>query len=48
LVTAIGRFLGFKVEFGSYTGVHGKIAYDGLWITDEGVHIVLEIKMALG
>jgi len=45
LVTAVGRFLGFKVEFGSYTGVHGKITYDGLWITDEGVHIVLEIKM---
>jgi hypothetical protein len=44
LVNHLGRFLGFKVTFGRYQGVRGKIGFDGHWISPTGFHIVGEVK----
>jgi hypothetical protein len=44
LVVAFGKKLGFSVEFGSY-GSHGT-GYDGIWLDEDGTHIVIESKSA--
>ncbi len=44
LVNYIGHFLEFDVRFGRYHGVHGKIGFDGHWISLEGFHIIVEVK----
>jgi hypothetical protein len=46
LVNRLGEFLGFKVEYGRYQGVQGKIGFDGRWqsATDSDYHIVIEVK----
>jgi hypothetical protein len=44
LINHIGRFLGFKVTFGRYQGVHGQIGFDGHWESPKGAHIVVEVK----
>jgi len=44
LINHIGRFLGFDVSFGRYHGVQGEIGFDGLWISQKGFYIVVEVK----
>ena len=44
LVNYTGHFLEFEVHFGRYSGVHGKIGFDGHWVSPEGFHMVVEVK----
>jgi hypothetical protein len=44
IVNQVGRRLGFQVEDGRYRGVVGEIGFDGIWRTDEGVAIMVEVK----
>lgn len=44
LVNELGRRLEYKVENGRYQGVAGAIGFDGLWSSDEGHAIVVEVK----
>jgi len=44
LVNRLGIFLGFEVEFGRYQGVHGEIGFDGIWKSEDGFFIVVEVK----
>lgn len=44
LVVAIGKRLGFVVDFGRYGGSSSEIAYDGLWRSGRGGGILLEVK----
>jgi hypothetical protein len=44
LVNHIGRFLEFEVVFGRYRGVQGEIGFDGLWTSQKGFHLVVEVK----
>ena len=44
VVNQIGRRLGFDVVDGSYRGAAGKIGFDGIWKSDDGHAIVIEVK----
>lgn len=44
IVNEFGRRLDYKVENGRYQGVVGGIGYDGIWSSQEGNSIVLEVK----
>lgn len=44
LVNYVGEFLGFKVEFGRYRGVQNQIGFDGLWQSQFGLNLVIEVK----
>lgn len=46
IVIYLGSKLGFEHEFGTYTSIHNKIPFDGLWKTSDGSHIVIECKLA--
>jgi hypothetical protein len=43
-VNEIGRRLGFKVTHGRYRGVSGQVGFDGLWESDDGHALVIEVK----
>src|SRR5450759_1509910 len=43
-VNEIGRRLGFTVEHGRYRGIAGGIGFDGIWHSDDGKSIVIEVK----
>lgn len=44
VVNEIGRRLGFKVEDGFYRGVSGRAGFDGIWRSEDGKSIVIEVK----
>lgn len=44
LVNHLGQLLGFTVTFGRYQGVQRQIGFDGLWVSQAGFHIVVEVK----
>jgi len=44
IVNEIGKRLGFSVEHGRYRGTHGQIGFDGLWATETGESLVVEVK----
>ena len=44
IVNQVGRRLGFNVEDGRYRGAKGQIGFDGLWRTEEGHALVIEVK----
>lgn len=44
IVNAIGKRLGFEVEYGIYQGKPGTIGYDGLWQSVTGKHLVVDTK----
>ena len=44
IVNQVGRRLGFQVEDGRYRGVQGQIGFDGIWRTEDGHGIVIEVK----
>ena len=35
--------MGFEVEYGRYSGVHGKVGHDGMWRSGKDV-VVVEVK----
>jgi len=44
IVNQIGVRLGFEVENGFYRGKKNDIGYDGIWKSNSGYHIVVEVK----
>ncbi len=44
IINQIGVRLGFSVEPGLYHGKKNAIGYDGIWTSDEGYSIVVEVK----
>jgi hypothetical protein len=44
IVNEIGRRLGFNVVHGVYRGTAGGIGFDGIWNSDDGKSIVIEVK----
>lgn len=45
LINHLGQLLGFKVTFGRYRGVRGKVGFDGLWTSPtSGWSLVVEVK----
>jgi len=44
VVNEIGRRLGFEVDGGVYRGSAGKTGFDGIWRTEDGKSIVVEVK----
>src|SRR3990170_7534933 len=44
VVNEIGRRLGFEVDSGVYRGSAGKTGFDGIWRTEDGKSIVVEVK----
>lgn len=44
VVNQLGRRLGFTVEDGRYRGSSSKIGFDGLWRSQTGHHVVVEVK----
>jgi hypothetical protein len=44
LVVYLGKFLGFKHEYGRYRGVKGALGHDGLWMKKNDLCIVIEVK----
>ncbi len=44
IVNQVGRRLGFNVEDGRYRGVKGQIGFDGIWRTEDGHAVVIEVK----
>jgi hypothetical protein len=44
LVNELGRRLEYKVENGRYQGTSGSIGYDGLWKSEDGHTIIVEVK----
>ena len=44
IINQIGVRLGFSVEPGLYHGKRNAIGYDGIWTSDEGYSIVVEVK----
>jgi len=44
VVNELGRRLDYKVTNGRYQGAHGKVGNDGLWLSPEGHHLVVEVK----
>ena len=44
LVNELGRRLEYKVENGRYQGTSGSIGFDGLWKSEDGHTIILEVK----
>ena len=45
LIIALGRKLGFDIEFGCYKAIPGRVPFDGIWKTADGKHIIIEVKM---
>ena len=43
-VNEVGARLGFRVTPGRYRGVAGQLGFDGLWESDDGHSIVVEVK----
>jgi hypothetical protein len=43
-VNEIGARLGFQVTYGRYRGAAGQLGFDGLWESDDGHSIVVEVK----
>ena len=44
VINEVGRRLGFKVQNGFYRGRVNEIGNDGLWYSDDGSAIILEVK----
>lgn len=44
IINQIGSRLGFKVENGLYRGKQNDIGFDGIWTSNEGHSIVVEVK----
>lgn len=44
IVNEIGRRLDFEVERGPYQGVKGKTGFDGIWKSEDGRAIIVEVK----
>ncbi len=44
VINEVGRRLGFKVQNGLYRGKVNEIGNDGLWRSDDGTAIILEVK----
>ncbi|HVR97736.1 MAG TPA: hypothetical protein VMW27_14040 [Thermoanaerobaculia bacterium] len=44
IVSEIGRRLEFEIERGPYRGIKGKVGFDGIWRSDDGRAIVVEVK----
>jgi hypothetical protein len=44
VINEVGRRLGFKVQNGLYRGKVNEIGNDGLWYSDDGSAIILEVK----
>jgi hypothetical protein len=44
LVNEVGRRLDFEVEKGRYRGSRGKIGFDGLWRSEDGHALIVEVK----
>ena len=44
VVNEIGRRLGYSVKDGRYQGRSGEIGFDGIWTSQEGHSIVVEVK----
>ncbi len=44
VVNEIGRRLGFQVEHGFYRGGKTKIGFDGIWRSEDGYSLVIEVK----
>lgn len=44
IINEIGTRLGFSVEPGLYQGKRNAIGYDGIWTSEEGYSIVVEVK----
>ena len=44
IAVALGKRLGFEVEFGRYSGSTSAIAYDGLWRSQSGAVVLVEVK----
>src|SRR6476660_8388545 len=44
LINELGRRLDYKVTNGRYQGTVNAIGYDGIWVSPEGLSIVVEVK----
>lgn len=44
IINQMGKRLGFEVTDGRYRGVSGQIGFDGLWSSNDGYAIVVEVK----
>lgn len=44
LVNHLGNLLGFKIEYGRYTGSQTETGFDGLWSSSSGNYFVVEVK----
>lgn len=44
VVNEIGQRLGFEVDHGVYRGTADKVGYDGIWKSEDGKSIVIEVK----
>ena len=44
VVNQIGRRLGFEVTDGRYKGVQGQTGFDGIWKSEDGYYLVIEVK----
>jgi len=46
LIVSLGRRLGFEIQYGRYVGRQGEENFDGLWKSDDGRFLLLEIKVS--
>lgn len=44
IINEVGRRLGFSVENGLYQGKSGSVGFDGLWSSNDGSAIIVEVK----
>jgi hypothetical protein len=44
LIIFLGKFLGFGFEYGRYRGAIDTSGHDGIWFTEGGFHVVIEVK----
>jgi len=44
IINEVGHRLGFTVENGLYQGKSGSVGFDGLWSSDDGASIIVEVK----
>lgn len=44
LINELGRRLEYRVENGRYQGISGAVGFDGLWVSEDGHTIIIEVK----
>ncbi len=44
IVNQIGERLGFEIEYGFYRGTSNRIGYDGIWTSENGINLIIEVK----